>query len=565
MLSVFVVSDPIKWRRILSQDAGILVPQKSCLDLLEVLTRINQSIEKNTSSKETLSEILELILNAIGADAAVIFLSRDSEKKLYFYEASCLSLDPLPQQKKDLLKTLELDGHNSLTGKCFEKGTVEYFKNPEDNELFNSDITKKLVYEIQNMIVIPISCLGKLKGVLSIYNKYRDGETYSPEIIAFLQIITAQMGLVITNAILRNKMSHQKEEMNILINSMEMVNLNLNLEYLLDALLPLVMRIIKAEAASILLVDEAKHRLQFVAASGKKKEEIKNVHLNLGEGIAGWVAENGAPLLIPDVSYDNRFSFKADQQTGFVTKSILAVPLKLDTHTIGVVEAINKKSGEEFTNKDMRMLMTFSTTTAMAIQKARLYGDLNDLFMGTLRAIADAIEAKDPYTRGHSERIRRYSLMIGERMGLTETEKKDLSLAALLHDVGKIGVPEGILIKKEALSIDELNTIRRHPSMGADMLSSIRQLKSALPGIRHHQERFDGQGYPSGLSGEDIPLFGRIIAVVDTFDSMITDRPYRKKTSIENIISELKKYSGTQFDPDCVDAFIQELRGQVST
>jgi len=223
---------------------------------------------------------------------------------------------------------------------------------------------------------------------------------------------------------------------------------------------------------------------------------------------------------------------------------------------IGVAEAINKKKGGSFSVNDERLLGTFASAGAMAIQKAQLFEDLNDLFIATVRAMADAIEAKDPYTRGHSERIRRFSLMIAERMKLTESDKSMLGLSALLHDVGKIGVPEAILLKEGKLTDAEWVWMRRHPSIGADMLSHIKQLKGAIGGIRHHQERWDGKGYPDGIAGKEIPLFGRIICVADAFDAMTSNRPYRKSLSVEDALEELKRCSSTQFDPECVQAFI---------
>lgn len=525
-------------------------------EFLDALLKVTNSVNNSEDVKEDISNMLKAILRAVGSDFAAVFIKRSESDTFRFFEAHCLSLGNMLQDKKKVLSSIEFDGNNNITGADFGAGEIKYLKHSDKVPVLNSALAEKLDYDINNMLVVPLLRNNKVKGGVVICNKYIGGDEYTPNMIKFIQIASNHISLIISDYQIGRKMNSHNEQMNVLINSMELVNSNLSLTTVLDSLMQMVMKIINAEASSILLIDEEKQKLRFVAASGKKKEEIKNVTLSLDEGVAGWVATKGAPLLIPDVSYDKRFSFKADQQTGFVTKSILAVPLKLMDRVIGVVEAINKKNGGEFNNSDTRILMTFATTGAIGIQKARLYEDLNDLFMGTLRAIADAIEAKDPYTRGHSERIRRYSMMIAERMGLDETEKKNLSLTALLHDVGKIGVPEEVLVKKEELNIDEIAAIRRHPSIGADMLSSIRQLKPALPGIRHHQERFDGQGYPSGLVGEDIPLFGRIIAVVDTFDSMNSDRPYRKKLSVEIAIDELKRCSGSQFDPVCVDAFL---------
>ncbi len=343
-----------------------------------------------------------------------------------------------------------------------------------------------------------------------------------------------------------------------LIRALELVNTTLDLNTLLEMLMTLANQLIDTEASSILLMDEEKGQLYFASATGIKKDEIKTIYLAKGEGIAGWVAEHGQPLLIADVSKDKRFSKKADQALGFRTRSLLAVPLKIEDKLIGVAEVVNKKTKREFTAEDTELLQTLTTTGALAIQKARLYQDLSELFISAVRAIADAIEAKDLYTRGHCERMRRFSLVIAEELNLSEKEKRNVELSALLHDVGKIGVPEVILLKDGKLTAEEFAEIKKHPVIGAEILGEIKQLKEVIPGVKYHHERYDGKGYPEGLSGENIPLIARIIAVTDAYDAMTSDRPYRKGLAKEIADKELVRLKGQQFDPQCVDAFLSK-------
>lgn len=343
-----------------------------------------------------------------------------------------------------------------------------------------------------------------------------------------------------------------------LIRAIELVNSTLDLSTILEMLMTLANQLINTEASSILLMDEEKGQLYFAAATGIKKEEIKKVYLDKGEGIAGWVAEHGEPLHIADVSKDERFTKKVDQILGFITRSILAVPLKIEDKLIGVAEVVNKKDGREFSPEDIELLESLSTAGALAIQKARLYQDLSDLFISAVRAIADAIEAKDPYTRGHCERMRRFSLIIAEGLNLPEKEKKDLELSALLHDVGKIGIPETILLKDGKPTPDEWNIIKKHPIIGVEILKEIKQLHSVLPGVKYHHERYDGKGYPNGLTGENIPLIARILAVTDSYDAMTSNRPYRKALPEAIAQEELLRLKGQQFDPQCVDIFLEK-------
>jgi HD-GYP domain-containing protein (c-di-GMP phosphodiesterase class II) len=344
-------------------------------------------------------------------------------------------------------------------------------------------------------------------------------------------------------------------ELNSLIKSMALVNSTLNLSDVLDSLMDLAKTITRSEAASVLLLEDDK--LFFLSAAGEKHQEVKKVYLDKHEGVAGWVFEHQQPVLVNDVNTDPRFSSRADRTSGFQTRSLLAVPMTVDGTIVGVVEAVNKLASSGFADDDMRLLTALANSSAMAINKARFYTDLNDLFLSTIKAMANAIEAKDPYTRGHSERIRDFSLVIAAEMAFTDEQMKQTEVAALLHDVGKIGVSELVLQKQGRLTAEEFAEIKKHPGIGADMLSSIKQLKAEIPGIRHHQERFDGTGYPDGLAGDRIPIIARVIAVADTFDAMTSDRPYRRGLPDEVALTEIRDNASIQFDPACVDAFLR--------
>jgi putative nucleotidyltransferase with HDIG domain len=194
---------------------------------------------------------------------------------------------------------------------------------------------------------------------------------------------------------------------------------------------------------------------------------------------------------------------------------------------------------------------------AVAIENAKLYKDLRELFLGTVASLAEVIDAKSPYTHGHSIRVSNYAKEIANEMGLIKEEQETIELAGLLHDVGKIGVSEEIINKPGRLTDEEYGEMKKHPSIGADIIEKVKALKSIIPGVRHHQERYDGRGYPDGIKGNEIPLIARILAVADTFDAMTSDRPYRKRFEDEFALSEINKCAGTQFDPIIADAFLK--------
>ena len=181
------------------------------------------------------------------------------------------------------------------------------------------------------------------------------------------------------------------------------------------------------------------------------------------------------------------------------------------------------------------------------------------LFINSIRMLAAAIDAKDPYTRGHSERVARYSTAIGKQLGLDDNEMKYLKISALLHDVGKIGIDDRILRKPGALTEDEFAVMKTHPEKGAAIMGGVPQLREAIPGMRHHHEKYSGGGYPDGLRGEAIPLQARIVTVADTFDAMTTNRPYQKAMDLNYVIEKIKSFAGTRFDPIVVAAFAKAI------
>ena len=192
--------------------------------------------------------------------------------------------------------------------------------------------------------------------------------------------------------------------------------------------------------------------------------------------------------------------------------------------------------------------------------------DLEEMFLQATIAMGNALDAKSPWTKGHSERTVRYAEKIACKMGLSDEDMHNLTIGGLLHDIGKIGTYDYLLHKTEKLTAQEFNIIKKHPEKGEKILESIKQLKQIIPIIRYHHERYDGKGYPDGLAGEDIPLLARIVHVADSFDAMTADRPYRSALSKEQVIEELRRNAGTQFDPAVVDVFLtilnEETRGE---
>jgi HD-GYP domain-containing protein (c-di-GMP phosphodiesterase class II) len=332
---------------------------------------------------------------------------------------------------------------------------------------------------------------------------------------------------------------------------------------LLEQIIEMTQKALGASAASILLFDNNVHELFFETASGPVEKVLRHVKVNTEFSIAGQVLHTGKPLIVNDVNKKQNFLRDIDEITGFVTKSLICVPLVTYKKTIGVLEVLNKLDGSDFDESDMHVVVPVATTAAMAIENTRLHQTILDAYKNTIVTLAGAIDAKDPYTRGHSQRVMELTLLAGSSLLLSAEEMETLEYAGVLHDIGKIVVDSQILNKPDSLTPSEWNIMREHPAIGANLLKKIPFLEKASELVLHHHERYDGTGYPDRLKGEDIPMGARLIAVADAFDTITTSRSYRSALNIEYATRELKNSAGTQFCPVAVKALISGLHARI--
>jgi putative nucleotidyltransferase with HDIG domain len=220
----------------------------------------------------------------------------------------------------------------------------------------------------------------------------------------------------------------------------------------------------------------------------------------------------------------------------------------------GVIK-ISTIDQNEYSAEDLKLLVILASHAAVAVENAWLYDRLADTFFSTINTLAETIERRDPSCGGHSKRVSKSSLAIGRTFGLSMKEMSDLRLAAVLHDIGKIGIPDAILLKTSELTADESKTMNKHSENGADMLKKIKQLKDVLPGVRAHHERYDGSGFPDGLKGDKIPSIARVLAVANTFDNLVNGTKRQAALSQDDAAEKIRKLAGTEFDPDVVRAF----------
>lgn len=334
------------------------------------------------------------------------------------------------------------------------------------------------------------------------------------------------------------------------------VNATMDLNKLLDLLSQKSMETMKAQVGYILMFNEHTGNLTIGGAAGIPEDFDVEVEIPLKPGgVSYWVMNNNKPKLVEAVDREREFSKMS--RLGFIRESVICAPLTDKEKVIGTITIANPVDGSCFGQSDIELLSTIAAQASIAIRNARLYESQETTYLNTVQALVSAIEASDAYTRGHSERVTRYSVALAKKMGMDGDPLKQLEQAAILHDIGKIGIDVALLHKKEKLTVADIDVLKLHPSIGVRILEPIHFLGTVREIIEQHHERYDGNGYPNGLSGDEWRLEGKILAVCDTYDAMTSDRPYRKALSHEIAIQEIRDHSGAQFDPKVAAAFIE--------
>ena len=372
---------------------------------------------------------------------------------------------------------------------------------------------------------VPLLAHGELLGVLDTESPQRDA--FRAEDLELFSLFAEQAAMALHNAQLfrhlelyseqiqeaNTNLEGQLRQLNLLFEVSRTLSASLDLGETLEAILRMTSGIVNSSAATIKLLDQETHELKVRAQAG----------------------------------------FTHDESDRWDT---LDLPLRIGERTIGVFELIRDAS-EIMEEDDRQMLETLATHAAIAIEKAQLFADTQQSYYDTLKTLARAMEARDDYTRGHSERVAELSLTLAQALQLPGELTTAIFNAALLHDIGKMGVRDSVLLSALPLTPEELEHIRRHPANGNKILGPLKFLGRVAEFVKSHHERWDGRGYPEGIRGEEIPLASRVISVADTYDAMTSCRPYRNALSHEAAMAEISRGRGTQFDPEIVDAFVK--------
>ncbi len=354
--------------------------------------------------------------------------------------------------------------------------------------------------------------------------------------------------------ILNRRLSEKIKELTLLYSVSESMSGTFSsVDQVLEKGLEIVAKSLECERVSIMFYDRPSNSLYVRAAKGLNIEITKDLRIPVGQGISGKVFQLGSSLIVRDVNKELDESLR--NQWFYKTRSLISVPLFIQNEPFGVINTTDKIGDTLFTNDDLVILETIAKKISLNIENVILYESVYENLLETLMALVKTLEAKDPYTQRHSARVTYYAIETAGKLSCGEDKIETLRFAGYLHDIGKVGVRDTVLLKEGKLTDSEYKEIMKHPVIGEEIVKHLELLPEERAIIRSHHERWDGTGYPDGLKGEEIPYLARIIAVSDAYDAMTSSRPYRRAMPHEDAMEELMRCKGTQFDGEVVEAF----------
>lgn len=367
-----------------------------------------------------------------------------------------------------------------------------------------------------------------------------------------------EMALAVKNALERQRLIQENIRLKTLVSLFkvsEQISSTLEIKDLLGTVASAVMKETDSKKAVIYYPDAETNELYARYAIGVGENEIDTIRVPFSEGIVGSAFQNRNPVLVRDFfSDDSTYPHPVEKGLG---NSAMAIPMLSKEKIMGVLSLFKNGQSVGFTEADKDIAAILTSQASIALDNAELILDLEILFLESMKSLAKTLDERDPFTHGHSHRVAKISRAIGNIMQLSEHEQETLRHAGVLHDIGKIGIRDEILLKPGPLSVDEYEIIKTHPEKGYNILKHITRLCDVAEAVYCHHEWYNGDGYPRNLRNSEVPLAGSILAVADAYDTITTDRPYRLKQSHENAIEILTRASGTQFHPEVVRALKQ--------
>ncbi|MBN2167965.1 MAG: GAF domain-containing protein [Actinobacteria bacterium] len=517
----------------------------------EEIDRFPDNLAATLDPETLMLSALRKATDLVGADRCAIF-SRDLLTNVLHLEVSNF-------QHQGVLDEGPTKFDESLMNDLVYKGKPVLVKGYQRSVPLVTAIMKKMKTKV--LLLVPLMVRGRNVGIMLLENSERP-ELFTPETTKLAVRFANRVAVSVENARLHGSEQRKLKETIALLEVSRLVSSTLDVDVMLSRLVQITADVCEVvECVAYICMEDG--RIYPTASFGILSEN-------------GWKPDTKDYIMPSDLS-DEEFESLLNQKKlaisdprlspfvpdGFSDivniETVLTIPIYSRDKLLGVTVLLYSISGDELESEDLNLINAISRQAGVALENASLYEDLEQSYFSTIKALARAIEVKDPYTYGHSEKVTVYAMAIGTRMGLSERELKNLKYASALHDIGKIGIAKKILNKPQSLSDEEFNYVKTHPQLGDSIIELIPFLQESREIILYHHERYDGKGYPEGLKGEDIPLGARILSVADSFEAMMSDRPYRKALPLPEAVSELEIHSGTQFDAVIVKALLDVI------
>ncbi len=490
-------------------------PHYSQREIIAFLEKANH-IASMTSLEDLLEQMLELMIEVSSATNGTLYLLDRDAGELIF---KVVKGDPDSQH----LVGMRMKQSMGIVGAAVQRARPIVIEDLSSDPRWYRELNPDLAARLRNAITLPLLLQGTPIGAVQIFNfVYAELE--------LLQQLGNRMASEVDKILMLEKAQRSNRRLQFLVDLLGRVGATLDREELLRLVTEQATLLLEAEKSSIFLAN--------TNDNGQSMLSVSNTGVSQG---------------VPDHS--------------FMAKSAVAVPLRTrpisvgkersvrEERIIGNLMVINKQVGA-FDAEDTQLLEILASQASTVLQVAELYKDANEMFIDFISTLAATIDAKDPYTRGHSQRVSDLSVTIARHMNFNADMIHDIRIGSLLHDFGKILIADAILTKPSRLTNEEYEQMKKHPGIGYKIIREVHLLQNTLPAIVEHHERLDGSGYPLGLRGEQISLIGRIVAVADVFDALSTDRPYRDGWDIETVFDYLERNTSVLFDGDCVQALL---------
>lgn len=532
---------------------------------IDVIQRANQ-IAATTELDELLDQMLTLIIEVTEAQAGTLYLYDADRDELEFKLVK-------GDEASQILVGKRISAQQGIAGRALRVGEAIFVPDVSNDPSWDRQTGELSRLYLQTMYCLPLQLHQQPIGVVQVFN-LPEHTIDTSATLSLLQLLGGRLVTEVEKARLLAQAQRRERRQSALVDIISHITTTLDRDELLNRIMRHATNLLEVEATSIWEQDEETGDLVLHVATGTGSARLSQTRVPAGAGIIGYVTRTGELVVSDDVRNDTRFYSRIDETTGFVTRSILCVPLRapniqlgdergsLHEAILGGAQAINKRNGKTFSDEDISLFETLASQAATVLRLSHLYEDTSKLFFGIIKAVTSAIDLKDPYTRGHSQRVADFSVAIAHELGLSDEDVYNIRIGGMLHDVGKIGVSDTILKKPNRLTDSEMDEMKRHPDFGVKVLEDAELqglLRAIVPALAQHHERLDGRGYPRGLRGDAISQIGRIVAVADAFDAMTSDRPYRPGMAIETALRILRDGSGHEYDAVCVQALIAAL------